>query len=262
MLDPDCPTCQALHGLLHEAELDVVRCAIEAREKGPSYGVFVGVPEELGAETPEEAAALAIAREVGYYAGVATVDELLRHVPEDGHDPDLLDEIRRRLCLPPPEGQVHVLVSLDGCVATITAHADPRILAQREREMRRVLRIGDLFERAEPVVLARAEAEAQRPRTVFIVTSPDDPALDKLPRVAEPDRAAARERGVYVALHDAADAIAALPLEGLEAEDALRATKRLLEPIPEGFVRAIAVYDGHMTTITRRAEPGCLDIGC
>ena len=61
-------------------------------------------------------------------------------------------------------------------------------------------------------------------------------------------------------LHEAADAIAALPLEDLEVEDALRATRRLTQGIPEGSVRAIAVYEGHITTVTRNAAPGCLAI--
>jgi hypothetical protein len=65
---------------------------------------------------------------------------------------------------------------------------------------------------------------------------------------------------VYVGLVTAADAVAALPLEGLETDDALRAMRRLTSPIPEGSVRAVAVFDGHITMVTSRAAPGCLAI--
>jgi hypothetical protein len=93
---------------------------------------------------------------------------------------------------------------------------------------------------------------------VFVVVDPDEPAVRLLRGVTADACAAARAEGVYVGLHDAADAIAALPLEGLEAEDGLRATRRLTAPIPDGSVRVVAVNDGHITFVTSRAAPGCL----
>jgi hypothetical protein len=258
MHPPVCPKCHALHHLLIEAEPDVVRRGVEARARGPGFGVLVALPEDLGAETPDEAAELQAALELGYYVGVMSIDELIRMVPADGHDPDLLTAILRQLRRPPPEGQVHVLATLDGCVASITARANPEIAAARDRDAARMKGIGRLLGLAEPSVLRRADEQAKRASSVFVVAAPDDPALRQLRGVAEAAASAAIEAGVYVGLHDAADALAALPLEDLEAEDALRAARRLTAPIPAGSVRVAAVYDGQITTMTVTAGPGCL----
>src|SRR5277367_2341211 len=258
MASHGCPTCAALHELLVDAEPDVVRRGVEARARGPGFGVLVAVPEALGAETPEEAAALEAAREQGYFVGVMSVDALIRFVPAEGHDPEAITDILRQAGRPPPQGQVHVLGALEGCVAAVTARANPEIVAARDREAERVQRIGALLALGEPEVLRRAAEASRRPGTVFVVVAPDEPAVGRLRGVTAEACAAARAGGVYVGLHDAADAIAALPLEGLEAEDGLRATRRLTAPIPDGSVRVVAVNDGHITFVTSRAAPGCL----
>jgi hypothetical protein len=257
MDSPSCPTCHALRHMLIEAEPDVVRRGVEARAQGPGFGVLVGLPEELGAETEEEAAELEAAREVGYYVGVMPVEKLARMVPGKGHDLDAIAGILRQLHRPPPPGQIHVVALLDGCVAAVTARADPEIAAARDLEAMRLRRVGQLLALAEPSVLARAGEQARRPGSVFFVAEPGDPAATRLRR--GPDTAVgAGEDRAYVELVPAADAVAALPLEGLETDDALRAMRRLTSPIPEGNVRVVAVFDGHITMVTSRAAPGCL----
>ena len=255
---PGCPTCHALRALLIEAEPDVVRRGVEARARGPGWGVFVALPDELGAETAEEAAELAAARASGHYVGVMPIDQLIRMVPRSNLDPGEVAGILGQLRRAPPEGQVHVLATLRGCVAAITARADPAIAAARDLEAARVRRIAELLALAEPEVLRRAEEEARRTGSVFVVAGPDDPVVRRLRGAAEADQVAARAGGVYVSLHSAADAVAALPLEGLDAEDALRLTRRLTTPMPHGSVRAVAVHDGHITIVTSAAAPGCL----
>jgi hypothetical protein len=257
MDSPSCPTCRALRDLLVEAEPDVVRRGVDALARGPGFGVLVGVPEELGAETPEEAVLLQAARELGYYVGVMPVDQLVRMVPARGHDLDAIAGILRQLHHPPPEGQIHVLALLDGCVAAVTARANPEIAAARDLEALRLRRVGELLALAEPSVLARAGEQARRPGSVFFVAEPGDPAAHKLRRGPDPGEAPGEDRA-YVDLVAAADAVAALPLEGLETDDALRAMRRLTSPIPEGNVRVVAVFDGHITMVTSRAAPGCL----
>jgi hypothetical protein len=257
MDSPGCPTCHALRHLLIDAEPDVVRRGVEARARGPGFGVLVGLPDELGGETPEEVAELEAAREVGYYVGVMPVDKLVRMVPAKGHDLDAIAGILRQLKRPPPEGQIHVVALLDGCVAAVTARADPAIAAARDQEANRLRRVGELLALAEPSVLARAGEQARRPGTVFFVAEPGDPAAHKLRRGPDPTPAGGEDRA-YVDLVAAADAVAALPLEGLETDDALRAMRRLTSPIPNGSVRVVAVFDGHITMVTSRAAPGCL----
>ena len=254
-----CPTCHAVYHLLVEAEPDVVRRGIEAMAKGPEFGVLVGLPECLGAQTPEEEAALAVAREVGYYAGVASIDELIRIVPEKGHDPAQIASILAQLGRPPPEGQIHVLAVIDGCAATVTARASAEIVAARDADAARIQRIADLLALAEPEVLRRAKGATPRPGAMFVVVAPDDEMIARL-RVDELTTRAAQRRGAYAGLHDVADVIAALPLENLEAEDGVRAAQRLTAPAPQGSVRVVAVHDGHITVVTRRPEPGFLAI--
>jgi hypothetical protein len=247
-----------LRELLVEAEPDVVRRGVEARARGPGFGVLVARPEALGAETPEEAAALDAARASGHYVGVMPLDKLVGMIPSSDLDPHEVTGIVRQLRSPPPPGQVHVLGTLQGCVAAITARADPEIAAARDREAARLTKLAELLSLAEPEVLRRAEASPGRMGSVFVVAPPDDPVVGSLRGATEAGRGAARAMGVYVGLHEAADAIAALPLDNLEAEDALRATRRLTAPIPAGSVRTVAVLEGHITLITARAAPGCL----
>jgi hypothetical protein len=256
---PPCPTCHAVYHLLVEAEPDVVRRGVEAMARGPGFGVLVGLPEYLGAQTPEEAAALEVAREVGYYAGVASIDELIRIVPEKGHDPEQIARILAQLRRPPPEGQVHVLAVIEGCAATVTARASVEIVAARDADAERIRRIAERLARAEAEVLRRATERAPRAGKVFVVVAPDDAMIARL-RVDELTARAAKNRGAYAGLHDVADVIAALPLEGLDADEGVRAATRLSAPAPEGAVRVVAVHDGHITVVTRRPEPGFLAI--
>lgn len=237
-----------------------MRRVVEARARGPGWGVLVALPDELGAETPEEAAALEAAGARGYFVGVVAAETLLQFVPVSGHDPAMLARIRRQLRHPPPDGQVHVLATLDGCVATLTPQANAEMVAARDRDEARLKRIAELLALAEPVVLRRAAEQGGRPRSVFVVTAPDHAALQRLRGVASADLETAHVEGVYVGLHDAADAIAALPFEDLEAQDALQTAQRLMEAIPAGSVRVVAVYDGQMTTVTRPAVQGCLTV--
>ena len=129
---PSCPHTLALHRLLLAAEPDVVRRGFDARTRGPAWGVLVALPEELGAETAEEAAELAAAREPGFYVGVIPVVALLKMVPAEG-DPALA-AIRHQLSQPAAEDQVHVLGILGDAVATVTVHATAELVAQRNAE--------------------------------------------------------------------------------------------------------------------------------
>jgi hypothetical protein len=63
-----------------------------------------------------------------------------------------------------------------------------------------------------------------------------------------------------VRLHDAAVAIAALPLENVDADDAVGATRRLTEPIPPGSIRVVLVHEGHLVVVTSSTAPGCLAV--
>jgi len=70
---------------LLEAEPDVVRRGVEARARGPGWGVFVALPDELRAETAEEAAELDAARAAGHYVGLMPIDQFIRMVPARRH---------------------------------------------------------------------------------------------------------------------------------------------------------------------------------
>src|SRR5580693_8810355 len=106
----DCPTCHALHHLLLHARADVARQALQAAAKGPGWGVFVGHPDECGAENDEEAAALAVAREVGHYVAPMRVEGLVRMIPTRADlPPDRVAGQVRQLLGPPPEAHVHAL---------------------------------------------------------------------------------------------------------------------------------------------------------
>ena len=207
-----CPRCHALRALLAQVEPDVVRRGVEARARGSGFGLLVTVPKELGAETEEEEAELEAARAIGYYVGVLSVDELIQLVP-----------------------------AIEGCVAAVTARADPELAAARDLDAARERRIAELLSLAEPLVLRWVGVGAQPAGSVFMVAGPPESSAD-----------------VYVGLLRVAEAIARLPLENLEAEDALRATRRLTEPIPDRSVRVVAVHDGQITVVTAPAGPGCL----
>ena len=243
---PACPTCHDIVHLLIVAEPAAVRCAVEAHAKGPGYGVAVAIPEQLMAETAEERIALEMARAVGYFVSVEPIEGLLRWLPDRSHDPGAIAGIRRQLQGPPPEGQVHVLAVMDGCASACTIRADPAILAARERQEARERRVEELIALAEPEIKSRATEVRERPGSLFVVAEPDDPAVPRLAR--QPPTAGAP---FYLGLHAAADAIAALPLEGLEADDAVRLSEKLVRPPPAGSVRVIAVYDGHLGLATR-----------
>jgi hypothetical protein len=260
MLAPACPTCHALHHLLLEAEPDVVRRGVDARARGPGWGVLIALPEELGAETAEEAAELEAARERGYYVGVAPITALAQMVSEHDHHPEAVAGILRQLSRPAPEGQVHVLGVLDGCVAAVTARADPALAAARDIEAFAARRRAELMALAEPAVLRWAGETPQRAGSVFVVSAPDDPIVGRLHRGSEVALAAARADGAYVRLHNVADAIAALPLEHLDAGDALRVTQRLTAALPAGAIRAVLLHEGHVLVITQPAAPGCLGL--
>lgn len=256
MSQSGCPKCHAIYHLLVHAEPEVVRRGVEALERGPGFGVLVAVPEELGPETEEEARAIEAASQTGIYVGVATTSELNRMVPTTGHDPEQIAGILAQLNRPPPEGQIHVLAVLDGCAATVTARASRAGIAAREEADARLARVIELLALAEPEVLARAAEASIRPRAVFVVVAPGDAMIARLPRAAAPRRTS----GVHVGLHEAADVIAALPLEDLEVEDGMRAASRLSSPLPEGAVRVVALHDGHVTVVTRPPTPGFLAI--
>jgi hypothetical protein len=201
--------------MLIEAESDVVRRGVEARAKGPGWGVLVGLPDYLRGQTEEEIAALDAARERGIFVGVMSIADLIRMVPERGHDPAVLTGIVRQLRQPAPCGEVHVLALLDNCAATVTARASAEMVAARDADEARIRRIGELMALAEPEVLRRAPDAAARPGTLFVVAAPGDAVLGRLGA----EQAVAREaraRGAYVGLHETATVIAALPLERLD----------------------------------------------
>ena len=212
-------------------------CGAASRRAHAGRGSAFSSPSRgtWGAETAEEAAALAAAREQGYFVGVMSIDALIRFVPAEGHDPGghhrYPPAARSR---PPPEGQVHVLGALQGCVAAVTARANPEIVGgERPSKPLRACSASPRCWRGESRRSCAGPPRAsRRPGTVFVVVDPDEPAVQRLRGITVEACAAARAEGVYVGLHDAADAIAALPLEALEAEDGLRATRRLTAPIP------------------------------
>jgi hypothetical protein len=243
---PTCPTCHDIVHLLIVAEPDAVRCAVEAQARGPGFGVAVAVPEQLMAETPEERVALEVARAVGYYVSVEPIAGLLRWLPPKSHDPGAIAGIRRQLQGPPPEGQVHVLAVMDGCASACTIRADPAIIVARERQEHRERRVEELIALAEPAIRSRAAEAQQRTGVLFIVAEPSDPIVAKLTRTPPPGDAP-----FYLGLHSAPDAISALPLEGLEADDAVRLSEKLVRPPPAGSVRVVAVFDGHLGLASR-----------
>jgi hypothetical protein len=208
--------------------------------------VAVSLPEQLMAETDEERVALEVARAVGYYVSVEPIEGLLRWLPERTHDAGAIAGIRRQLQGPPPEGQVHVVAVMDGCASACTIRADPGIIAARERQEEREIRVEELIALAEPEIRARAGEARERHGFLFIVSEPTDPIVPKLTKHLPPDDAP-----FYLGVHSAPDAIAALPLEGLETDDAVRLSEKLVRPPPAGSVRVVAVYDGHLGLATR-----------
>jgi hypothetical protein len=260
-----CSICSALPQFLMDAGPDVVRRAIEAQARGADFGVFVADPSELGAETQQEAAELAVARQRGTYVGVMSIDAMIRALHgQDGsaHRRALMKGIAGRLRQPPPEGQVHVVVMRASCAATVTARADQALLEACDEDAARMRGIVLLLSLAEPLVLARMAllGGSQGEGTVFVVASPDDPTVARL---AAGDRlkARAREVGAYVALHTAEQAIAALPLDDLGEDGAHHVALKLRRPIPPGSVLVVAVYRGQVSTLLRPALRGCLTHG-
>lgn len=130
-----CPTCHALHHLLVEVGPVVVRLGVEARTKGPGWGVLVTLPDYVSAETEEERAALQVARELGYFVGAFAVPDLIafvRTVDRGSSGPENFDRVVQELEQEPPAGRVHVVGVLGRCVAALTVHATPAILAACE----------------------------------------------------------------------------------------------------------------------------------
>ena len=62
------------------------------------------------------------------------INGLVEMEPGRGHHPEAVVAIVRHLSRPAPEGQVHVLGALDGCVAAVTARANPELAASRAVE--------------------------------------------------------------------------------------------------------------------------------
>jgi hypothetical protein len=58
-------------------------------------------------------------------------------------------------------------------------------------------------------------------------------------------------------LYDAAEAIAALPLENLGHHDAPRTTLRLTVPIPAGSIWAVVLYEGDVHLFAAPAAKRC-----
>lgn len=253
-LSPSCPGCHAVAHLLQIAETEVVRHAIPALARGPGWGVLVAPPDELRSETPEEQAALEAARTgSGIYVGPSRVEALLQMVPTEGHPRALLAGMRAQLEALPPEGQVHVLAGVSGCVAIVTVRADPAILAILEREEAIADRIPALFGLAEPEVLRRAPEALGAVQVLFMVAEHGSEVAAALG--GDPAGEAA---GVYVGLHPMADVIAALPLDRLEPEHAVRALGCFTAPLGAGEVRVALAHEGHLVVVSALPEPGFL----
>ncbi len=64
-------------------------------------GVLVALPEELSAETDEEAAQFEVARERGHYVGVMPIPALVATVPDRGHHPEAVVSTVAGICVHP-----------------------------------------------------------------------------------------------------------------------------------------------------------------
>ena len=206
--------------------------------------MLVALPEELGAETDEDAAELEAARERGYYVGAMPIRMLMEIVRERGHHPETVAGILRQLSGSALEGHIHVLEALDGCVVAISTRGNPALVAARDLETVATQRHDALMALAEPAVLRLAGEAPQRAGSVSLISAPDDPVVSYLHGESEVVRAATYVADVYVRRHEAAEAIAALPLKNLGRDNALRATRRLMAPIPAGSIRAVILHEG------------------
>jgi hypothetical protein len=236
--------------MLTHAEPEVVARAIEALERGPAWGLLVAPPSQLGAETIEEAAAIAAAGERGVFVGLAPIHRLIAMLPGETtrHGAEQIADMVRQLAAPPPAGQCHVMALFGDCAATVSVRADPQILERLEDERAALARVEELKRAAAPEIQRRAPEALSRPGRVFLVTTADRPAVARVGG----DAAAAAERGFYVGLHDAAVVTAALPLEELDAEGAVRAARRLAETPPPGEVRVALAHADHLFLFTVR----------
>ncbi len=255
----DCPTCHALHHLLLDARPEVARQALQAHARGRGWGVFVGHPDECGAENDEEAAALEVAREAGYYVAPMRVEGLVRMIPTRADLPaDRVAGQVRQLLGPPPEAHVHALAVLDHAVLAFDVPVSQEAVDAFDAAEAEASAVQRLFDLSAPEV-RRLAPGIMRSDLVCVVTGPEDPLLDRVSRVRgapldDEARAAARAAGVYVGAFSQGEAIELLPLEGLDAEDGARAVARLRQSVPEGHIRVALAYAGAVTII-RGAPP-------
>jgi hypothetical protein len=248
---PACPHAhEILHGLVHH-DGDVARAAVDAAAKGPEHGVVVADPSELGADTAEERKAIQAARDRGGpYVAAVTVAEL-RAIAEDAmkHPGRESDHARcdhggdaatigRALLVPPPQGQVHVLGVRGSAIVLTAAHVDAAHVAELDRQERRHRRVEELADLVRPQIQDRDV----QPGWVWVVCEDTEPAVAK---VRGKGTVLARSDGIYLALVRAADAVAALPIEGLE-DDPLGAAMKILAPLPAGSARICLLNDGHL----------------
>jgi hypothetical protein len=213
--------------LLGHLRLPITRLAIDAQAKGPGWGIFVGDPDEMGAETPEEVAALEAARTKGAFLGLMRHEDLVRMLPASQAREVVLDRTRRLLA-PPPAGSVHALAVLGHELATFDVPVPPiEWVVEEEREEARIGRIEDLLGLATPIARRRA-AEGIPPGSIFI---------------AEPEGG-----GVRVAIRSAAEALEILPLD--DVHDDGPAVRRLLQPAPAGSMKIAVVFGGGFSVAT------------
>ncbi len=263
----DCRSCQTLQDLFQRAAAACVRAAIEARDLGPDWGVFLCDPEDLVPEEPDRLEGLRAALLVGYYVApvtIAALDRLGRNRGERAA-PDVV--ALDRLNMAPPEGSVHMLGAVRDCIATVLVEADPQRLPELDREAALDQRLDELLRLAQPLIQRtlredpRALTEDQPPDMLFIVLAPSDPRIDRFvmncpERSAEErDRlvAEARELGVYVDLQPRVTVLAKLPLEEFRPSDTTRLLERVYQAVPPNAGHVVTVHERRLeVTVVER----------
>jgi hypothetical protein len=222
-----CPFCHARDHLLEHARPYVLRRAVEAAERGPGWGLIVGVPDECRAENEEEAAELVAARERGHVVWVLRVTEMMRMIPHAGHDINRITAIVAQLSRPPPADHVPVVGGLRGCFAYFAAPASRDAADAFDAMVTRDAR-GEALLRLARKKLARLAPSALAPGSLF---------------VAEPND----EGGVRVEFRSAADALRLLPLD--DVDDGELAARRILEVVP-GCIKVVLSFEGGFSIVS------------
>lgn len=261
-LEASCPHCDSLTHMLIAAGAEVVRRGIEARERGPAWGLLVTDPARLpthleGTSDAEIQAMRAAQRHRLHVVCVVSVADLQRIVRAYGqgsvrqrHD---VRGILGQLNAPPPPGHVHTMAANAACVAGITSYATPDVLAAVERQEAGEARMLELLEQGRRAALrmlsdrTRGSISGQ----LFLVCPTGDAILKRL----QPDAviavlAAAAPSGVYVGLHRTGAVLRVLPLDNpgeYDKADAERIRDKLRRDPPRGEAWVVVVNDRRLS---------------